>query len=65
MDLEKLRDEVRVYLASHPTPQHVLAGKLGVSHSWLNKFVCGKFENFGLQRLQSLSDWVERDRRSR
>jgi predicted XRE-type DNA-binding protein len=65
MDVEKLRDEVRAYLASHKTPQHVLAAKLGVSYSWLNKFVCGKFENFGLQRLHSLSAWVERDRAGR
>jgi hypothetical protein len=65
MDLEKLRDEVRAYLASHPSPQHELASEIGVSHSWLNKFLCGKFENFGLKRLQQINAWVERDRASR
>jgi predicted XRE-type DNA-binding protein len=65
MNLEKVRDEVRLYLASHPTPQVQLAEELGVSHSWLNKFVCGKFDNFGFKRLQSLYAWVERDRRGR
>jgi len=63
MDILKVREEVRAYLASHLEPQDELAKELGVSPSWLNKFLCGHVKNLGVERLHRLHEWVKRDRK--
>jgi DNA-binding Xre family transcriptional regulator len=62
INLLKLREEVRVYLASHPKPQTQLARETGVPHSWINKFCNGAFPNIRLDRFQRLIDWMNQDR---
>jgi hypothetical protein len=62
INLLRLRDDTRDYLANHPKPQTVLAKECGVPHSWLNKFCNGAFPNIRLERFQSLIDWVSADR---
>lgn len=64
-DLESLRDEIRAYLAGHPERQTNLAKLTGISHSWLNKFINGQFQNLSVPRLNDLAKWVEKDRRER
>jgi transcriptional regulator with XRE-family HTH domain len=65
MDLLQVRDEVRAYMATHPTKsQEEMAEEVGVSASWLNKFLCGQFNNLGLERLHVMYEWMKRDKRS-
>jgi hypothetical protein len=64
-NIEALRDEVREYLASHPIPQELLAEQMGISFSWLNKFINGQFPNLGVPRFNTLFQWVEKDRADR
>jgi transcriptional regulator with XRE-family HTH domain len=63
MDILQIRDEVRAYLASHPKTQPEIAKELGVSSSWLNKFLNGHAPNLGAERLHELHEWVKRDRK--
>lgn len=65
IDLEQLRDETRAYLASHPLTQTELADQIGISHSWLNKFLNGQYPNLGVPRLNMLVKWVDADKRKR
>jgi hypothetical protein len=65
VDLEQLRDEVRAYLANHPDSQTDLADQIGISHSWLNKFINGQYPNLGVPRLNLLVKWVDADRKKR
>ena len=61
-DPEALREAVRAYLRSHSLPQPTLAKELGVSVSWLSKFVRGELNNPTVSRLSTLSRWIEIDR---
>lgn len=63
-DPEALREQVRAYLKSHPLSQPELAKAVGVSPSWLSKFVNGHLNNPTVTRLSSLARWVEVDRYS-
>ena len=62
-NLESLCDEVRAYLKERPAPQREVCEALGISVSWLTKFLCAKTNNPSIQRLDALSRWVEMDRR--
>jgi len=64
MNVISVREQVRSYIAHHPTKtQQTIADEVGVSNSWLNKFACGKSstDNFGIERLQALIDWMHND----
>jgi transcriptional regulator with XRE-family HTH domain len=63
MEVIQIRDEVREYLASHTKTQDELAKELGVSASWLNKFLNGHAPNLGAERLHEMYEWVKRDRK--
>lgn len=65
--IEELREQIRAYLRNrnHEMNQDELAKAIGVSVSWLNKFLNGQFDDLRVGRLQRLADWVEQDRLSR
>ena len=60
-----IRDQVREYLKSHPIPQKQLAADLGVSLSWISKFLRGDFNNPTVERLSHLQKWVQADVKKR
>jgi transcriptional regulator with XRE-family HTH domain len=65
MSIDLLLEDCRTYLKSHPMNQEALALAIGVSHSWLNKFINGQFPNMRLGRWQRLHAWVAADRIAR
>jgi transcriptional regulator with XRE-family HTH domain len=60
-NLEALRDDVRAYLRGKRF-QAEIAQQMGVSYSWLNKFINGQFPNLSAGRLEKLAKWVSADR---
>lgn len=63
VDIEKLRDGLRAFLRelSDREGQKRLAKRIGISHSWLNKFLCGQFPNLRAHRLRRLAQFVDRE----
>jgi hypothetical protein len=51
--------ELRHFFKSHAKNQRELSVALGVSHSWLNKFLRGKENNPTTARLSALSTWAK------
>lgn len=61
MDVNELRDDCRAYLKAKRF-QRKVAQKLGVSYSWLNKFINGQFDDLRAKRLNAIAEWVAQDR---
>lgn len=59
--LEDLREDCRAYLRTKRF-QAKIAKEIGVSYSWLNKFVNGQFPNLAAGRLEKVAQWVKADR---
>lgn len=63
VDAEKLRDSLRAYLRelSNSEGQKQLAKRMGISDSWLNKYLCGQFPHLRAHRLRHLAEFVDRE----
>ena len=63
VDPEQLRDSLRAYLRvlSDREGQKQLAKRIGISDSWLNKYLCGQFPNLRSRRLRRLAEFVDRE----